>query len=406
MKKLFTLLGIFLVTCASLAKAENVKIDVEVYATWDYSYEDRPTNYSYNTEITYADGVYTIDNFLKSGQPLSFTIGRGASALENSHTAISFVNNAKSEYATWGGINTTIVKTDDTNTSIGAKICDLGDFKKEIELTSPYIFNATSSTYVQRADKGKNGGNYFAVIRLVDDSYVNKDINAYGATYNLKFYFNGPQPEFTPVSVKMCDASGNEIAEQYKSELSVDTENIFTLSDFLASTQPMSFTFDVNDANDNIAITLKDNFKTIDVGGLMYNYILAPDGKPNADPEKIGTYQYLAGAKYFVVGNPIGKEISRPYITLEKSFIQRVDKAQNDGNNYKAHINVASSNGFDGYLEFYFAGPEQSSICDIAADDENAPVEFYNLNGQRVENPANGIFVRKQGSKLQKVVIR
>ena len=40
----------------------------------------------------------------------------------------------------------------------------------------------------------------------------------------------------------------------------------------------------------------------------------------------------------------------------------------------------------------------------IAAD-ANAPVEYYNLQGVKVENPSNGIFIRKQGSKTTKVVL-
>ncbi len=37
--------------------------------------------------------------------------------------------------------------------------------------------------------------------------------------------------------------------------------------------------------------------------------------------------------------------------------------------------------------------------------DANAPVEYYNLQGVKVENPAGGIFIRKQGSKTTKVVL-
>ena len=37
--------------------------------------------------------------------------------------------------------------------------------------------------------------------------------------------------------------------------------------------------------------------------------------------------------------------------------------------------------------------------------DANAPVEYYNLQGVKVENPENGIFIRKQGSKTTKVVL-
>lgn len=38
-------------------------------------------------------------------------------------------------------------------------------------------------------------------------------------------------------------------------------------------------------------------------------------------------------------------------------------------------------------------------------NDADAPVEFYNLQGQRVVNPSNGIYIRRQGSNVTKVRI-
>ncbi|MDE7346625.1 MAG: hypothetical protein K2N48_07795 [Muribaculaceae bacterium] len=38
--------------------------------------------------------------------------------------------------------------------------------------------------------------------------------------------------------------------------------------------------------------------------------------------------------------------------------------------------------------------------------DADAPVEYYNINGVKVSEPSNGIFIRKQGSKTEKVIIR
>ena len=38
-------------------------------------------------------------------------------------------------------------------------------------------------------------------------------------------------------------------------------------------------------------------------------------------------------------------------------------------------------------------------------EDANAPVEYYNLQGVKVENPSNGIFIKKQGSKTTKVIL-
>lgn len=45
-----------------------------------------------------------------------------------------------------------------------------------------------------------------------------------------------------------------------------------------------------------------------------------------------------------------------------------------------------------------------SGIDDITVNEENAPVEYYNLQGVRVENPENGIFIRRQGNNITKCV--
>ena len=46
-----------------------------------------------------------------------------------------------------------------------------------------------------------------------------------------------------------------------------------------------------------------------------------------------------------------------------------------------------------------------SGVSDMETTDENAPVEYYNLQGLRVLNPENGIYIRRQGSKVTKVII-
>ena len=42
----------------------------------------------------------------------------------------------------------------------------------------------------------------------------------------------------------------------------------------------------------------------------------------------------------------------------------------------------------------------------VVADDAEAPVEYYNLQGVRVAEPENGLYIRRQGNKVEKVVIR
>ncbi len=45
-----------------------------------------------------------------------------------------------------------------------------------------------------------------------------------------------------------------------------------------------------------------------------------------------------------------------------------------------------------------------AGIAGVEAD-LNAPVEYFNLQGVRVENPANGLYIMRQGSKVAKVIL-
>ena len=48
---------------------------------------------------------------------------------------------------------------------------------------------------------------------------------------------------------------------------------------------------------------------------------------------------------------------------------------------------------------------ESAAVEGIEAD-ENAPVEYYNLQGVRVAEPANGIFIVKKGNKATKQIFK
>ncbi|MDO4320641.1 MAG: choice-of-anchor J domain-containing protein [Bacteroidales bacterium] len=48
---------------------------------------------------------------------------------------------------------------------------------------------------------------------------------------------------------------------------------------------------------------------------------------------------------------------------------------------------------------------KSDGIADVNVD-ENAPVEFYNLQGVRVAEPENGIYIRRQGNSVSKVYVK
>ncbi len=71
-------------------------------------------------------------------------------------------------------------------------------------------------------------------------------------------------------------------------------------------------------------------------------------------------------------------------------------------NAYSANLEKLTANTIN-----YLASKAPSAVNAVEMDAANGAVEYYNLNGLRV-NPenANGIFIKKQGNKVTKVVIR
>lgn len=53
----------------------------------------------------------------------------------------------------------------------------------------------------------------------------------------------------------------------------------------------------------------------------------------------------------------------------------------------------------------YFTKNENSGIENITVG-ADAPAEYYNLQGVKVENPEDGMYIRRQGGKATKVIIR
>lgn len=50
--------------------------------------------------------------------------------------------------------------------------------------------------------------------------------------------------------------------------------------------------------------------------------------------------------------------------------------------------------------------PLSSAVDNICAEDSDSTVEYYTLQGVRVENPGAGIYIRRQGTNATKVIIR
>lgn len=85
-----------------------------------------------------------------------------------------------------------------------------------------------------------------------------------------------------------------------------------------------------------------------------------------------------------------------------------------DNTQYSATVATVGRTVFSGEIvellsdpsnEVYFGS--QSGIAAVGADtDTAAPVEYFDLSGRRVANPSAGLYIRRQGASVEKVILR
>lgn len=55
-------------------------------------------------------------------------------------------------------------------------------------------------------------------------------------------------------------------------------------------------------------------------------------------------------------------------------------------------------------IDVAYRKSQAASVNNVSLEDTNAPVEYYNLQGIRVAEPANGIYIRRQGNRVSKEI--
>ena len=137
-------------------------------------------------------------------------------------------------------------------------------------------------------------------------------------------------------------------------------------------------------------------FGEIDIIGIAYLYV-------NYTEEFDGPEDFYATYP----GNCISLDFENKQINFPKECVL-YDFDYNDTNQYQ----TSNPNyQFDGYLKFpadyVFPNPGDAGVHDIAIDNANGPVKYYNLQGVEISNPVEGqIVIKKQGSKSQKVMVK
>lgn len=86
-----------------------------------------------------------------------------------------------------------------------------------------------------------------------------------------------------------------------------------------------------------------------------------------------------------------------------------IEKILDDNKNKRFHFrakHVASGAVSDEIAFAIEADGTTTGVEVVEAVDENAPVEYFNLQGVRVQNPGQGLYIRRQGNSVEKVLMK
>ncbi len=102
----------------------------------------------------------------------------------------------------------------------------------------------------------------------------------------------------------------------------------------------------------------------------------------------------------FYSGNYFVDENQSADAVITGDFLQAIP-----GTTYKVKLFTQGGTSLSSDVKTFTVG-NSTAIDDIDADTNAGPVEYFNLQGVRVENPSQGLYIRRQGDKAEKVYIR
>lgn len=133
--------------------------------------------------------------------------------------------------------------------------------------------------------------------------------------------------------------------------------------------------------SDEAAFSLTTNYGKTNIPGFVGS---VEDGtRTNMPLTASGTYTYI------ITQEAIEKLPSSDFNGWDNSI-----RIVGQGFNITKLVLVRSKGGASGILNV------------IANEDNDSPIEYYNLQGVKVTNPSNGVYIRRQGSKTTKVMVK
>lgn len=176
-----------------------------------------------------------------------------------------------------------------------------------------------------------------------------------------------------------------------------------------------SFAFDYTDGNSNFILSYgitEDELGPYSQKNGYAGATVAVPGDWQNQPSAVNlVYNDVARQldKYSGITGSIPAEIKAGEIydfTHEMTVLQAVDL---DKFNVVVYLVNRKTGAIENACKLKSRGDGSFSAIEDVTDDiesSDAPVEYYNLQGIRVTNPEGGIFIRRQGNKVSKVLVR
>ncbi len=423
MRKIFTFLGGLLLASSLTAMAE----EVTVYISDENGNE---IAYDFDADLTKdADGIYTLANLFKTsdttlGIPFSFKFNQpevGKSSPIEVTSNIAAIEG-------WDGYYY-IKNSNDKHPVFW--IYDLNGIDDWVRLRYSFIYLGEDGSSVYRYDKSDTDNKYeYVATFMISGTFngYNAETDAYDKELftgegeedpwlYVEFWFNEPEaddPVDDPqnnvtktidVTVDFDEAyyypdynddeNYSEITlKSFDAQLDFMSDGTYTLKNIFGTDYSISYSVSNFNPKNVAKVNFIGNIK-VDEGYEAYPYFRTPDNKymtvqvEEESGEKMSV-DYLSGY--------VNTDYTYVYKCTEEEVAQGYDQ-------YYVYLNVSGYVGDKGSIDMtiVFGYNDSSTGVNNIETRENAPVEYYNLQGVKVADPSNGIFIRRQGNKTSKI---
>lgn len=283
-------------------------------------------------------------------------------------------------------------------------------------LEFPYDSGITTLRVQNTDGSGKNGTNHLSTLdfsKLPKLKTLNINYNsAEGETMKLDFSSN---PDLTTIDAMECGITELNISKNNKlttlrvnnnelTELDASNMNpsknaiVFAIGNKLTSVKPAPKMTTLNVSNNNFSFATLPAVADVPAKNYIYNPQKAMEVTPDGLVVDLSSQAEIAGTATVYAWKANGE-------ALESGFTADKGVFTFDAPVEKAVCSMTNAMFPKLTLETVALDIKGSSAVS-GIESENAPAEYFNLQGIRVENPENGIFIRRQGGKTVKVIIK